>query len=249
MAARHDSQARIRAEAAEWMVRLVGDPALKDDPACRDWLARDPAHARAFSDARRGWEIAAEVGASVRAPVPQRRRFRRPLAAGLGLATVALAGLWLNTVRPDLLERMTADHVTAPGPVQVLVLSSPARCRKAIRERLDLGLTAGDGSTTQAGFALGGPLLCDRLGLLLYGARIGWHDTDAGSRTPRPGFGEMRNRDVSPTHRLRWSAAETVSFLRCERTDFHIGSDSGNVRVGSDDPRPRRLSLVLNAAF
>ncbi|WP_323717822.1 FecR family protein [Paracoccus aminovorans] len=122
MAARPDSQARIRAEAAEWMVRLVGDPALKDDPAFRDWLARDPAHARAFSDARLGWEIAAEVGASVRAPVPQRRRFRLPLAAGLGFAAAALAGLWLDTVRPDLLGRMTADHVTAPGPVQALVL-------------------------------------------------------------------------------------------------------------------------------
>lgn len=122
MAARHDSQARIRAEAAGWMVRQISDPALQDDPAFRSWLDRDPAHARAFSDARLGWEIAAEVGASVHIPVPQRRGFRRPLVAGLGLAAAALAGLWLNTVRPDLLGHMTADHATAPGPARTLTL-------------------------------------------------------------------------------------------------------------------------------
>ncbi|WP_323717821.1 TonB-dependent receptor domain-containing protein [Paracoccus aminovorans] len=135
--------------------------------------------------------------------------------------------------------------------------------------RLDLGLTGGDGSTTQAGFALGGPLLRERLGLLLYGSRIGWHDADAGSRAPRAGnrtnlggrlswtpvegqvldldlwqsrlhfdaalrgapragSSEVRNRGASLTHRLRWGEAETVSFLLRERTDFHIGNDSGH---------------------
>ena len=135
--------------------------------------------------------------------------------------------------------------------------------------RVDLGLTGGDGSATQAGFALGGPLLRDRLGLLLYGARVGWHDSDAdrpapraGNRTnlggrlgwipaegqaldldlwqsrlhfdaalrgaSRPGFSEVRNRGASLTHRLHWGEAETVSFLLRERTDFHIGNDSGH---------------------
>lgn len=124
MAPRHDSQARIRAEAAEWMVRQVVDPAVKDDPAFRDWLERNPAHAQAFSDATLGWEIAAEVGAAVqtRNPQPRRRLFRLPVAPGLGLAAAVLAGLWLNTVRPDLRLRLVADHVAAPGPAQAFAL-------------------------------------------------------------------------------------------------------------------------------
>ncbi|WP_313348422.1 TonB-dependent receptor domain-containing protein, partial [Paracoccus sp. (in: a-proteobacteria)] len=52
--------------------------------------------------------------------------------------------------------------------------------------RLDLGLTTanGGGSALQAGFALGGPLLADRLGLMLYGSRMGWRDRDGGGSVP-----------------------------------------------------------------
>ena len=153
MAARPDSQARIRAEAAEWMVRLARDPALHDDPTLLDWLERNPAHARALSDARLGWEIAAEVGASVPAPRPQPRRLRGPLAAGLGLAAASLAGLWLNTVRPDLLGRMTADHVTAPGLVQALTLPDGSQAVLDGGSALDYAEDAADRRVTLRGAA------------------------------------------------------------------------------------------------
>jgi len=67
--------------------------------------------------------------------------------------------------------------------------------------RLDLGLAGGDGDATQAGFALGGPLVPDRLGLMLYGARIGWHEADAGSISARAG-----NR-INLGSRLSWTPA------------------------------------------
>ena len=124
MASQHDPQARIRAEAAEWIVRLAADPEQEQGPAFRDWLGRDPAHARAFADARLGWQIAAEVGAQVRSPIsrPPRNRFRLPLAIGMGLAAAMLAGVWLDMARPDLRQRLVADHVTPPGPAQIVVL-------------------------------------------------------------------------------------------------------------------------------
>lgn len=130
---RPDPQKRLRAEAADWLVRIAPDPALQHDPAFRRWLDGGEERVRAFSDARLAWTIAGEVGGEVMATAPSAPAHRhgrhragggwlRPVAAGLALGAFALAGLWLDMVRPDLRLRMMADHVALPGPAQSLAL-------------------------------------------------------------------------------------------------------------------------------
>ena len=134
---RPDPRKRLRAEAADWVVRIAANPALEDDPAFHDWLAMGEDRARAFANARLAWQIAAEVGNSV--PVdqaPARRPFRLlpspggalgPAMACAGLAALTLTALWLDMVRPDLRLHLSADHVTRPGPAQGFALLDGTR--------------------------------------------------------------------------------------------------------------------------
>ncbi|REF71790.1 hypothetical protein E3U25_09620 (plasmid) [Paracoccus versutus] len=135
---RPDPQERLRAEAADWVVRIVADPALEHDPAFRRWLGGGKDRARAFADARLAWQIAGEVGGTVMAgtqpirPAGQRpagtgRGWFRPLAAGLALGACAMAALWLDLARPDLRLRLLADHVARPGAAQDLALPDGSR--------------------------------------------------------------------------------------------------------------------------
>jgi transmembrane sensor len=147
-------QARIRAEAAEWTVRLAADPMLEQGADLRDWLAGDPAHATALADARRAWQIAAEVGVGVRMPAARRRRrFRLPPVVGTGLAAAMLAGFWLDLVRPDLWQRLRSDHATPPGAAQALVLPDGTRAVLDGGSALDYAEDAGSRSVILRGGA------------------------------------------------------------------------------------------------
>lgn len=132
-----DPQKRLRAEAAEWVVRIADDPALEDDPAFRRWLEGGADRARAYSNAQRAWQIAARVGGRVpdATPFPATRLTRRfPLpsfgrlvAASTVSGLAILGALWTDMVRPDLRQNLLADHVVRPGPAQDVALPDGTR--------------------------------------------------------------------------------------------------------------------------
>jgi outer membrane receptor for ferrienterochelin and colicins len=122
------------------------------------------------------------------------------------------------------------------GVVHVITRPVPERWSGT----LDLGLTGGGGTTTQAGFALGGPLLRDRLGLRVYGSRVGWHGADAAAGTPREG-----NR-TNLGGRLGWipAAGQALDLdIWQSRLRFDAGSGRAS-RSGFSEVRDRGASLT-----
>lgn len=95
-------------EAMEWVFRLAESPL---DPSLRtalgNWLAADPANARAYEQARLIWDAAPGLRPAPTV-LPSRRRF---LVSGGALA----AGLALTLGNWKRLENLRADHATAVG--------------------------------------------------------------------------------------------------------------------------------------
>lgn len=118
-----DRDQRAWHEALDWLFALDRAPGDRTvEAGLQHWLARDPAHARAWHEARAIWDLAPrlpEVNAppSARAPAgPSRRRW----LAGGGLALAAgLAGLSLT----PLATRLRADHATGVGERRDLALA------------------------------------------------------------------------------------------------------------------------------
>lgn len=129
-----DLQDDIDTAAANWVVRLGGDPLSAAERRALDaWLAQDPSHAAAFDEARAAWskmgalrdadgafDGAAETGATIGPSVrPRPRHWRRAAAvAACLLILVGAAGFWVGDPRIAL----TADHRTAPGAQERVVL-------------------------------------------------------------------------------------------------------------------------------
>ena len=88
------------AEASAWLVRLQDrERKASYEAAFRDWLAEDPAHARAFERVTDTWELIPAAGRMRRAAASQAeapRQRRRPQArlvlAGLAMAVLFAVG-------------------------------------------------------------------------------------------------------------------------------------------------------------
>ncbi|OLS59555.1 FecR family protein [Pseudomonas putida] len=105
--------ADLHATAQYWVVRLTsGDVAPADIAAARAWCAEDPAHQRAFVDARRLWQLSGHL----QAPAIQRRSPTWAWAT----AAVLLIALGLGLVRQQAWD---ADYHTGLGEQQRITLA------------------------------------------------------------------------------------------------------------------------------
>jgi transmembrane sensor len=154
-------QARIDAEAAEWLVRQ-GEGAFRPEEraALEVWSASDPRRARTYAAMSRTWREASELKHLGNLVEPERpgwiRRVLRALAprpftlqyAGLAMAAIAVVAL-----TGSLMAEFLQQHATGVGQTRVLTLSDGstvvlgAKSRVVVkfteRERL-VRLTAGE---------------------------------------------------------------------------------------------------------
>tara|TARA_A100001391_G_scaffold196567_1_gene175324 strand:- start:25331 stop:26323 length:993 start_codon:yes stop_codon:yes gene_type:complete len=142
---------RIQREAREWLILLEsGRATAADGDAFRQWCARSPAHARAFSHCRRVWQ---GMGQAARAeqqdaeqqhkvvPLTSRRAPGFSRRAFLGGAVAACAG-WVALRSPlDLwpgADVLSADLWTATGEQRRVVLPHTATLELNTQTRIDL---------------------------------------------------------------------------------------------------------------
>ena len=129
---------RLAAEATKWFVRMISDRVSESDRrAFEAWLARDPAHHRAYLEAEALWgELrqvpdprpdAARLGDP---PLEPRRRQRQArnrqhswlrwsAALAASLLLLASLGLWGE----EVYDRWRADYATGVGEVRAVALS------------------------------------------------------------------------------------------------------------------------------
>ncbi|WP_020181471.1 FecR domain-containing protein [Methylopila sp. M107] len=123
---------RAAREATAWFVRL-NDPIASeaDRRAFGDWLAADPAHAKAFAEVEALWRMldrpaavmAADLAADERRRAAPRRGAsvlgRRVAALATAAAVAVAVVLWRD---PGLATRALADHATRPGETREVSL-------------------------------------------------------------------------------------------------------------------------------
>jgi transmembrane sensor len=155
------NQARIDAEAADWLVRQGEGPLRPEDRAAFErWSASDPRRARAFAAMSRTWREVSELkhlGHLVEAEPPGwvRKALRAivPRTFTLQSAALAIAGIAVLATTGSLMAEFLQRHETGVGQTRVLRLSDGstvvlgARSRVIVkfteRERL-VRLTAGE---------------------------------------------------------------------------------------------------------
>lgn len=126
----------VEAEAVAWFTRMNGKPSRADRRHFEAWLNSDPLHRRAYDDLRSLWSSAGVPGADVAREeanalshhLDNVRRMREAKASGktgvivcLGLIA-CLAGSWIWLERPNLLQDLQADYLTARGERRTIVL-------------------------------------------------------------------------------------------------------------------------------
>src|SRR5262249_15602356 len=138
-----------RDEARSWVVRLAsGKLTVEEANALRRWHAADPAHARAFAEAKQQWrlvgtatqELARDLasGAALRpAGTPITRRWL------MGAGAAAAAGIGVLAVRPPFglwspLVDVSADYRTGIGEVQTIAMGESVTVQLSTRSRLSL---------------------------------------------------------------------------------------------------------------
>lgn len=111
----------VKMEAVEWMARLRSDQrSASVERDFRDWLHRDPAHARAFEDLNLIWESAGGYARDLRlAPQPPHRPVLARRAVMAGLVAVPVVGATLTMLRPARAE----TYRTGVGEQQHIVLA------------------------------------------------------------------------------------------------------------------------------
>jgi transmembrane sensor len=154
-------QARIDAEAADWLVRQ-GEGGLRpeDRVAFERWSASDPRRARTFAAMSRTWREASELKhlaqlVGPRSPGWLRRALRAivPRTFTLQIAALTVAGVGILAFTGSLMVEFLQRHETGVGQTRVLALSdgstvvlgarSQVIVRFTERERL-VTLTAGE---------------------------------------------------------------------------------------------------------
>ncbi|MBS0222743.1 MAG: FecR family protein [Proteobacteria bacterium] len=131
-------------EAMDWLLRVQADPAL--GPALDEWRAADPAHARAWEQASRTWELIGEIP-----PVYETRResaeyakSRRDYAAirghrrtfALGMTAAALAACLSIVVLSTLMPHVGADYATSTAELRDVALEDGSTVHLAPRSAI-----------------------------------------------------------------------------------------------------------------
>ena len=125
-------RATIRKEAAQWTIRLAGDPLdAAERSALDEWCARSPAHAAELEAAKTTWTDLGSIGSlspfaqetpeihpakPTAAPRGRSAVYRAAAAAMLVLAVLSA------TVLPDQMLRWQADYATAVGEIRTVSL-------------------------------------------------------------------------------------------------------------------------------
>lgn len=119
----------VEAEAVAWFTRMNGKPSRADRNHFAAWLNANPAHGRAYDDLQTVWSSAAGPGADVARDeervlsrhLEHVRRMREKKKSGKAGAIISLcllsclAGSWIWLERPNLVQDLQADYVTARG--------------------------------------------------------------------------------------------------------------------------------------
>jgi len=143
----------LQAEALTWVRRLTsGEATTADAAALRQWCARSPAHAAAFSEARQFWEAFGPAGrgllqdeqaAQTRAARASHRIGRRALIGGALAASAAGAmmlrpplGLW-----PSVFE-LRADYRTGTGEQRHVTVGEGVAIQMNTRTSMSVGTGA-----------------------------------------------------------------------------------------------------------
>lgn len=124
-----DRSEAIASAALAWHVRTK-DPGASaaDHRALQEWLAADPAHARAYTEAEVLWSQLAQPAAILAAEGWHRRRPRRARNFAFATAAALLLALGLAGWRdPGLGARLLADHAAAPGTTHAIRLDDGSR--------------------------------------------------------------------------------------------------------------------------
>lgn len=137
-----DRDQRAWQEALDWLFALDRSPGDRSvEAGLQDWLGRDPAHARAWREARAIWDLAPRLP-EVTAPPPVHAAAapsRRRWLVGGGLALAAgLAGLSLT----PLATRLGADHATGVGERREVALADGSRVLLNTDSALSVDYTA-----------------------------------------------------------------------------------------------------------
>jgi transmembrane sensor len=155
---REETESARRDEARSWVVRLAsGRLTVEDAAALRRWHAADPAHARAFAEAKRHWKVLGEatreLGRDTASSMdrPRRGAFAVSRRGMLGAAAIAAAaGIGVIAIRPpfDLwspLVDFSADYRTGIGEVRTIAIGDSATVQLSTRSRLSLQPDRSDG--------------------------------------------------------------------------------------------------------
>jgi transmembrane sensor len=155
---RDSTSAPERDEAQLWVVRLAsGKLTVEEGNAFRRWHADDPAHARAFTEAKQNWcsigaaiqelsREAATTGAHSLQEAPVTRRWL--LMAGAAATAATTAGV--IAVRPPFglwspLVDLTADYHTGIGQTQTIAVAKNVTVQLSTRSRLSRQSDGTDG--------------------------------------------------------------------------------------------------------
>lgn len=114
----------IDAEAANWVIRLGGEPLRAEEQSRLDeWLTASPAHRTAFARAQRLWDALGQVAAQAppawQNPPCSHRMLRIAAALVIVLGGAGIAGFWYGN--PAVM--LAADYRTAPGESRNVTLS------------------------------------------------------------------------------------------------------------------------------
>lgn len=128
---------RIEREAIAWFTRMNGEPTAADRRDFERWRNADPFHDRAYRQVVAIWAAAdgpsekiaeeeAEKLSIYLDAIGKARKRRRWLNTGITtggvvLALVLGANIWMN--HPDMLQNLSADHVTERGERRMIVLA------------------------------------------------------------------------------------------------------------------------------
>lgn len=141
-----DEARHLRDEALDWSIRLR-EQGEQSRPALEAWIARSPAHARAWAQVEQGWAMMTALGPMHRDAWPQvlqpsvTRRLlpRRAATAAFGLA----ACLALMVAAPALWTWARADVATGTGDIRQLALTDGSRLHLDSGSAVSLSRDAG----------------------------------------------------------------------------------------------------------
>jgi transmembrane sensor len=149
-------------EAYDWVVRfVVGGAQSADMAALKQWVARSPAHRKAFDRASLLWKATGPAGqelltdqALVPSPTGQRTGASRMARRGFvrGALAASVAGIVWTAVRPPLalwpsVTELASDYRTAPGVQRKLALSDQVALE--LNSRTSINVHSTDGAADQ----------------------------------------------------------------------------------------------------